>query len=450
MKYVIIGGDAAGMSAAMQMLKHDAEAEITILEKGKIYSYAQCGIPYVISNMVPSTDDLIVRNVDTFRDKFGMDARVQHEVKKVDLEEKLVLGRHTETGDEFRVHYDKLLIASGASPFMPSFPGDGLEKVHALKTIPDTEAIINDIEAGAEDVTIVGGGYISIEMAESFRLLGKKVRLLVRGKQLAKIFDEEMSEYINKEADKHGIDILFEEEITEIIGDEAVTAVKTNKATYETDMILIATGITPNTAFLQDTAVELAENGAVKVNKWQETNVADVYAAGDCALQYNRIKEQYDYVPLGTHANKQGRLAGLNMAGVKRPYKGMTGTSIMKFMDLSLGKTGLSDSEAEAEKILYDSVTIQTKDHASYYPNAEDLIIKLTFHQESKKLLGGQVIGTSGVDKRTDVLATALFNEMTVEALEDLDLSYAPPFNSTWDPVQQAARKAVGKLADKK
>lgn len=450
MKYVIIGGDAAGMSAAMQMLKHDKEAEITILEKGEIYSYAQCGIPYAISNVVPSVDDLIVRDVTTFREKFGMDARVLHDVQKVDPEEKVVLGRHVETGNEFRVPYDKLLIASGASPFVPSFPGDELEQVHALKTIPDTKVIIEDIIDGIEDVTIVGGGYISIEMAESFRLLGKKVRLLVRGTQLAKIFDKEFSEYINEEADKQGIDVLFEEEIEEIIGDEAVTAVRTNKQTYETDMILIATGISPNTAFLKHTEVELAENGAIKVNKWQGTNVADIYAAGDCALQYNRIKEKYDYVPLGTHANKQGRLAGLNMAGECRSYKGMTGTSIMKFMDLSLGKTGLSDAEAEAENMSYDSVTIQTKNHASYYPNAQDLSIKLTFHQETKKLLGGQVIGTSGVDKRTDVLATALFNEMTVEALEDLDVSYAPPFNSTWDPVQQAARKAVGKLADRK
>ena len=448
MKYVIIGGDAAGMSAAMQLLKHGQEADITILEKNDFYSYAQCGMPYAISGVVPSVDDLVLRNADVYRDKFGMDARVRHEVEKVDTEEKIVIGRKTDTGEEFREPYDKLLIASGAHPFVPSFPGDDVAGVYSLKTIPDTNAIIEDVQAGIEDVTIVGGGYISIEVAEAFRMLGKNVRLLVRGTQLAKIFDEEISDKITEEATKQHIDVLFEEEIEEIIGEEAVTAVRTNKKTYETDMIMIATGVRPNTAFLDHSNIMLEKNGAVAVNEWQETNIADVYAAGDCAMQYHRIKEKPAYVPLGTHANKQGRIAGMNLAGKKRSYKGMTGTSIMKFMDLSLGKTGLSDTEASAEKIPYDSVTIEATNHANYYPNAKKLTIKLTFHKESGKLLGGQVIGESGVGKRSDVLATALFNEMTVEDLEDLDLSYAPPFNSAWDPVQRAARKAVEKLTE--
>lgn len=447
MKYVVIGGDAAGMSAAMQILKHDKKAKITILEKGEIYSYAQCGMPYAISGVVPSVDDLVVRSVDVFRDKFGMDARVRHEVKKVDTDEKVIIGEKTDTGEEFRESYDKLLIASGASPFVPNFPGDDVEGVHALKTIPDTNEIIKEIKAGVEDVTIVGGGYISIEVAETFRMLGKNVRLLVRGTQLAEIFDEEISDMITKEATKQHIDVLFEEEIEEIIGEEAVTAVRTNKETYETDMIIIATGVRPNTAFLEKSGITLEKNGAISVNEWQETNIAEVYAAGDCAMQYHRVKEKAAYVPLGTHANKQGRIAGLNMVGETRSYKGMTGTSIMKFLDLSLGKTGLSDNEAAAEKLPYDSVTIEATNHAGYYPDAKKLTIKLTFHKENGKLLGGQVIGESGVAKRTDVLATALFNEMTVEALEDLDLSYAPPFNNTWDPVQRAARKAVGKLS---
>lgn len=448
MKYVIIGGDAAGMSAAMQVFKHDETAQITILEQGEIYSYAQCGIPYAVSGVTSSVEELLVRSVATFRNKFGMDARINHKVEKVDTNKQMVSGRHLKTGEAFQVQYDKLLIASGASPFVPNWKGVNLAGVHSVKTIPDTKAIIEDLRGDVEEVTIVGGGYISLEIAESFRLLGKKVRLLIRGTQIAKIFDPDMSKLVEEEAVRQGIDILYEEEIEEILGDEKVTDVRTNKQTLKTDLLIVATGVRPNTAFLKETDLSMARNGAVDVNGYMETNIANVYAAGDCALQYNRLTEKNDYIPLGTHANKQGRIAGLNMAGIKRSFKGIIGTSILKFMDLSLGKTGLSEREAKDAEFPYMSVTTEAKNHASYYPQAETLSIKLTFHRDNGLLLGGQVIGKAGVDKRTDVLAVAIFNNMTVEQLEDLDLSYAPPYNSTWDPIQRAARKAVGKLIE--
>lgn len=449
MKYVIIGGDAAGMSAAMQLLKHDLSAEITILEQGAVYSYAQCGMPYVINGVVKSVNDLVVRSVETYRNKFGMDARVHHQVEKVDTEEKLVSGRNVKTGESFCIRYDKLLTASGGSSFIPNWKGVDLQGVYSVKTLADVEAIMKKVENGIEDVTIVGGGYVGLEMAESFRLLGKRVRILIRSRQVAKTFDEEMAKLIEEEAERHGIEILYEEVLEEIIGEHFVTSVRTNKRTYETDVVLVAAGLRPNTEFLKETGIHLAKNGAIYVNEWMETNVVDVYAAGDCAMQYDRITQVDEYTPLGTHANKQGRVAGLNMAGKHRAFKGITGTSILKFMDLALGKTGLSDREAFAAGIAYLSMIVRSKTHASYYPNARSLTVKLTFRREDGLLLGGQVIGKAGVDKRIDVLSTALFNEMTVEELEDLDLSYAPPFNSTWDPIQRAARKAVAKLEDK-
>lgn len=448
MKYVVVGGDAAGMSAAMQLLKHDREAEITILEKGAYYSYAQCGMPYAISGVVASTDDLVVRSVDTFRGKYGMDARVYHHVEKLDTKAKVVSGRNTETGEEFHIAYDKLLIATGASPFVPEWEGRELAGVHTVKTIPDTEAIIANIEEGIEDVTVVGGGYIGLEMAENFRLLKKRVRLLVRSRQVAKMFDQEMADLIVEEAERHGIDILFETEIEAIFGDKSVSSIQTNKGSYNTDLVVVATGVQPNTAFLQETGVKLAKNGAVHVNEFLETNVPNVYAAGDCALQYHRVKKAFDYIPLGTHANKQGRLAGMNMAGKHRAFKGVTGTSVLQFMDVTLAKTGLSDRDAEKLEVPHASVTVTSRHHAAYYPGAKKIWVKLTFRSYNGVLLGGQIIGEAGVDKRVDVLATALFNEMTMEQLEDLDLSYAPPYNSTWDPIQQAARKAVGKLEE--
>lgn len=448
MKYVIVGGDAAGMSAAMQVLKHDREAEIIILEKGAYYSYAQCGMPYAISSVVASTDDLVVRSVDTFREKYGMDARVYHHVEKLDVESKVVFGQNTKTGEKFHMTYDKLLIATGASPFVPDWEGSKLQGVHTVKTIPDTEAIIANIEDGMNDVTIVGGGYIGLEMAENFRLLGKNVKLLIRSRQVAKMFDREMADLIVEEAKQQGIELLFETEIEVIFGEKSVTSIQTNNGFYDTDLIVVAAGVRPNTDFLQGTGITLARNDAVHVNEWLETNVTDVYAAGDCALQYNRLKKASDYIPLGTHANKQGRLAGMNMAGKRRAFKGVTGTSILQFMELTLAKTGLSDRDAEKLDLPHTSVTVKARNHASYYPGAKTIWVKLTFRSDNGALLGGQIIGEAGVDKRIDVLAVALFNEMTVEELEDLDLSYAPPYNSTWDPIQQAARKAVGKLEE--
>lgn len=446
MKYVIIGGDAAGMSAAMQIFKYDQDASITTLEKGAIYSYAQCGMPYVISGVIPSSDELVMRSAETFQDKFNIDARVFHEVDGVDTKQKIVTGFETQTGETFTIPYDKLLIATGADPVIPNWPGTDLRGVHTLKTIPDTEAIKAHVHNHIKDITIIGGGYIGLEMAESFHQLGKHVRLINRSEQVAKIFDIEMAHHIHDELKKHQIELLLDEDTIAIEGDEQVQAVRTEMGVYETDLVLIATGVQPNTKFLQHTAIKTAENGAVSVNERLETNVEDVYAAGDCAQQYHIVKQGNDFIPLGTHANKQGRIAGMNMTGKTRHFKGVVGTSILRMIDLTLARTGLSEREAKKASIPYSSVMIEATDIAGYYPGASTLTVKLIYRSDNRLLLGGQVIGKEGADKRIDVLATALFNQMTVGDLEDLDLSYAPPYNGVWDPVQRAARKAISQL----
>jgi NADPH-dependent 2,4-dienoyl-CoA reductase/sulfur reductase-like enzyme len=431
------------MSAAMQIFKYDKKAMITTLEKGAVYSYAQCGLPYAISGTVTDIDHLMIRSAATFQSKFGMDARTFHKVESIDPEAKMVSGYHTKTGKQFTIPYDKLLIATGADPVVPNWPGRDLTGVHTLKTIPDTEEIMEHIRDGVEEVTIIGGGYIGLEMAESFRQLGKKVRIVNRSEQVAKIFDREMAEYIHEEAANHGIDVLLDENTVAFEGDGVVTGIHTDKGTYATDLVLVATGIRPNTQFLDVTGVKLAKNGAVHVNEFLETNVQDVYAAGDCTLQYHLVKGKEDYIPLGTNANKQGRIAGMNMAGKTRHFKGVVGTSILQFMQLTLSRTGLSERDAEKLGVPYASVTVDAKHIAAYYPGAEKITVKLTYRSDNLLLLGGQVIGEVGVDKRIDVLATALFNQMTIAELEDLDLSYAPPYNGTWDPIQRAARKAM-------
>jgi NADPH-dependent 2,4-dienoyl-CoA reductase/sulfur reductase-like enzyme len=441
MKYVIIGGDAAGMSAAMQIVRNEKKAEVTTLEMGDTYSYAQCGLPYAISGKIPKLDSLIARSRDTFEEKYGIDARIFHKVEQVDADKKTVSGTNLETNETFTIPYDKLLVATGARPLVPDWNGINLTGVHTLKTIADAKAIIESA-TDAKNVTVIGGGYIGLEMAEAFHELGKNVRIIQRGKQLANTFDSDMAVHIKEEAEKQGIAVHLEESVTALKGDGGVREVITDKATYKADLVLIAIGVVPNTDLLEGTGVHKGVKGAIRVNRYLETSIEGIYAAGDCAVQYNRVKEKDDFSPLGTHANKQGRLAGLNMIGNTRSFKGMVGTAILKFCDLHLGRTGLTENEAKELNLPYETTTLTSTDIAGYYPGKERLLVKLLYRSDTKKLLGGQFIGHSGVAKRTDVIATALYHNMRIDELEDLDLSYAPPFNSVWDPIQQGARRS--------
>ncbi|MRG88092.1 CoA-disulfide reductase [Salinibacillus xinjiangensis] len=440
MRYVIIGGVAAGMSAAMEIFRTDSSAEITVLERGEVYSYGQCGLPYVVDGIIPSIDHVIARSVETFREKYKINAKVNTEVTDVDVEQQLVSGIHTETKEPFQVSYDRLLIATGSDPIVPEWEGVQLDGIHTLKTLPDTENIMKDL-TDVKQATIVGGGYVGLEMAESFKTLGKEVRLIQRGEQLANIFDTDMAELIHEEASHQGIEVILGESVEGFAGNKRVDTVITDKQSYQTDMVLLAIGIRPNTGFLKETGIHRNKQGAIHVNAYMDTSVKNIYAAGDCATQYHIVKQLDDHIPLGTTSNKQGRIAGANMAGNPLTFKGIVGTSIVKFFDLTLGRAGLTEKEAKQLNLPYKVQTTKANSHAGYYPGRETLHIKILFHKETNQLLGGQVIGQKGVDKRIDVLATALYNQMTVHQLLDLDLAYAPPYNGVWDPVQQMARK---------
>ncbi|USK61796.1 CoA-disulfide reductase [Peribacillus asahii] len=441
MKIIIIGGDAAGMSAAMQIVRNSSDHQITVLEMGEVYSYGQCGLPYVISNKIDSTDKLIARTQTEFKEKYGIDARILHEVRQVDTKNKQVYGINHANEEKFYLSYDRLLIATGVSPVIPEWEGAHLSGIFTLKTIPDAKRIIESLERDVKNVTVIGGGYIGLEMAESFAELGKKVTIIERNEQLAKIFDEEMAELIHEEAKKQNIDLRMSESVEAFLGEDKVEFIKTDKGEIETDLVLVAVGVRPNTSFLDKTGIITSVNGAIQVNAYMQTNIEDVYAAGDCATQYHRIKEKDDHIPLGTHANKQGQIAGLNIINIPKTFKGVLGTSIIKFFSLTLGKTGLSEREATLLNNPYQTVTIKTSDIAGYYPNVKKMTLKLLVHNKSHKILGGQIIGEKGIDKRIDVLATALFHSMTAEQLLDLDLAYSPPYNGVWDPLQQAARR---------
>ncbi|MDQ0415810.1 CoA-disulfide reductase [Mesobacillus stamsii] len=441
MKILIIGGDAAGMSAAMQMVRNSSGNEITVLEKGDVYSYGQCGLPYVISGKIESTDRLIARTPAAFREKYGIDAREFHEVQKVDTKNKLVSGINHENGDTFNLPYDRLLIATGVSSVVPKWEGVTLPGIFSLKTIHDAKEIIDYLQNDRKNVTVIGGGYIGLEMAESFAELGKKVTIIERKDQLAQIFDADMAELIHDEAVKQNIVLKISESVEAFGGREHVEFVKTDKGEYETDLVLIAVGVKPNTSFLEGTGIKTSVNGAIEVNAYMQTSIEDIYAAGDCATQYHRVKEKDDHIPLGTHANKQGQIAGLNMVDIHQTFKGIVGSSVIKFFRLTLGRTGLSEAEANMLNIPCGSVTITATDIAGYYPDGKKMKVKLVYHKETHKVLGGQIIGENGVDKRIDVLATAIFHSMTTDELLDLDLAYAPPYNGVWDPIQQAARR---------
>ncbi|MBR7553082.1 CoA-disulfide reductase [Allobacillus sp. GCM10007491] len=442
MKYVIIGGVAAGMSAAMEIYRTDETAEITVLERGEDYSYGQCGLPYVIDGVIPELEDVVARRVGTFREKYGMDARTKTEVTNINAKDQIVYGIDLKTGEGFEVPYDKLLIATGSDPIVPDWEGTDLDGIHTLKTLTDTEGIMKDLDESIKHVTIVGGGYIGLEMAESFKTLGKEVTLIQRGKQVAPIFDSDMAELIHEEADRKNIDLKLGESVVGFSGDERVNTVKTDKNEYSTDLVLLAIGVLANTQFLQGTGIHLNPRGAVLVNPYMQTSLKNIYAAGDCATDFHRVKQVNDHIPLGTTSNKQGRIAGANMAGNPLQFKGILGTSIIKFFDLTLGRTGLSEREAKQLNFPYEVQTTKANSHAGYYPGGETLHLKLIYHRDSRKLLGGQIIGKKGVDKRLDVLAMALHHEMTVHDLVDVDLSYAPPYNGVWDPLQQMGRKA--------
>ncbi|MGB8001025.1 MAG: CoA-disulfide reductase [Anaerobacillus sp.] len=442
MKVVIIGGDAAGMSAAMQIIRNDEEAEVVTLEKGDIYSYGQCGLPYVISGKINSSDKLIARTADTFREKYGIDARVLHEVTNVDTENKVVKGINLQTGEDFTENFDKLLIATGVSPVKPDWDGIDLEGIHTLKTIPDAEKIIQSLDESVKKVAVIGGGYIGLEMAEAFKELGKEVRIIERGAHLAKIFDEDMAELIHEEAKRNDVFVHTSETVQSLKGEHHVKKIVTDKGEYDADLVLVSIGVKPNTGFLKECGLHTTKNGAIQVNRYLQTSKEDIYAAGDCATHFHRVKERDDFVPLGTTANKQGRIAGLNIIGQPSTFKGIVGTSVIKFFELTLGRTGLSTKEAKELNLPFASCSTEATDIAGYYPESRELRVKLVFRDDNERILGGQFIGKHGIDKRVDVLATALYHQMTLHDIEDLDLAYAPPYNSVWDPLQQAARRA--------
>ncbi len=440
---VIIGAVAAGMSAASKIRRLNPEIEIDVYTDEKYISYAACGIPYYLSGMTKEISELIARTPEEFAAQ-NINVHMEHLVKKIIPEEKKVLIQAG--NNSFEKYYSKLLIATGAGARKIDFKNGNLKNIHTLRNLTDGIKIKKAIENGIKKAVIVGAGYIGVEMVETFKRLGVETTIIEAGDRVLSNFDEEISETVKKYIDSEGIKVILNEKVTGFEGEDGIVKkVITENGVYECDLVILTLGSVPNSQLAEEAGIELTEEKAVKVNNYMETNIPDIYAAGDCASHYHIVKEKNVYIPLGTTANKQGRIAGNNMAGGREEFKGIVGTAITKIINMGVARTGLSKKEAAAEGIMAEEIIVDSMDLARYYPEHNPVKVKLIGSKESKKIIGAQIIGQNSFAKRIDVLALAIQNGIRVEDLADTDMAYAPPFAPVWDPFLIAA----GILKDK-
>lgn len=447
-KLVIIGGDAAGMTAASKVRREQPDREIVVFEKSQYTSYSACGIPYYISQIVESYQELIVRTPETFHDKYNIDVRTLHKVMAVDTVNKRVKVFDKTKKVGFWEDYGQLLIATGAQSYCPDVPGYADEGVFGISTLKSGIRLENYLqEHKPKKAVIIGGGYIGLEMAEALLIRGLEVALVNRSAEVMNTLDPDMGALVSEAIRKLGVTLYLGEELKGFAQKTGkVSAVITDKQTIETDIVVLGMGASPNTGFLEDSVIELGVKGAIKVDKHMQTNIKDVYAAGDCTETYNMVSGEYMHIALGTIANKTGLVAGTNLCGENAVFPGAVGTAVCKVCSYEVARTGLQEKDLKKLGIAYETTIIDSKTRAGYYPGAKKITVKLLAEKGTGKLLGGQIIGEEDAAKRIDVVATALTHNLTLQNLIDLDLSYAPPFSLVWDPVQLAARRLMDKI----
>ncbi|MFY1668426.1 FAD-dependent oxidoreductase [Plantactinospora sp. WMMB334] len=449
-RLVVIGGDAAGMSAASQarQRRDAADLEIVAFERGNFTSYSACGIPYWVGGLVDDVDQLVIRNPATFREEFQIDVRLRHEVVGIDLERREVLARdHAHGGREVREGFDQLVYAAGAVPITPAWARTDAAGVFGVQTLDDGAALLDWLERGPAPrrAVVIGGGYIGVEMAEALIQRGLSVTLVERSPEPMSTVDPDMGALVRQALRGLGLDVRSGITVTGLeTRDGRVTAVVTEEGTLPADVVVLGLGVRPNTALAEEAGLPLGPTGAIRVDlRMRVVDVPGVWAAGDCVESVQRISGQPVYVPLGTHANKQGRVAGINIGGGYATFAGVVGTAVTRVCDLEVGRTGLREVEATAAGFEFVSVRVESTNRAGYFPGAKPMTVKLIAERRSGRLLGAQIVGRSEAAKRIDVLAVALWNKMTVDEMAGLDLGYAPPYAPVWDPVLVAARKAV-------
>ena len=440
MKVIIVGGVAGGATAAARIRRLDERAEIVVFERSGFISYANCGLPYYIGDVITEAEELTLQTPESFYSRFRVDMRVHHEVTAIHPEKKTVSVKNLKTGERFEESYDKLILSPGAKPTKPRFPGADLDKVFTLRTVEDTLRIKNYInEKHPQSVVLAGGGFIGLELAENLCELGMDVTVVEYAKQLMSPFDLDMAAFIHNEMRKHGVKLVLGRAVEGLEEkDDGIKVLLRDDASLHADMVVLAIGVTPDTVLAKDAGLELGIKGSIIVNDRMETSIPDIYAAGDAVQVKNFVTGEDALISLAGPANKQGRIIADNVCGLDSRYKGSQGSSVIKVFDMTAALTGINERTAKAMGIDADTVILSPMSHAGYYPGGKVMTMKVVFEKGSYRLLGAQIVGYEGVDKRIDVLATAIRAGMKATDLKELDLAYAPPYSSAKDPVNMA------------
>lgn len=438
MRVIIIGGVAAGMSAAAKLKRIKPDYEVVVYEKTDIVSFGACGLPYYVGDFFHDPNMMIAREKSKFIES-GIDLKTFKEVIDVDTLEKTLTIKDALSGEIFIDNYDKLMIATGASSIMPSLD-KSYDNLTTLKDMNDgikLKELISKEEN--KNIVIIGAGFIGIETIEAAKKLNKNIHLIGRSNRiLSKVFDKEITDLLEEELRKNNIHLHLDETIQKYIGEENITKVITNKSEIDCDIVVMAIGVKPNTSFLENTNIKMLSNGAIIVDECGRTSVEDIYAAGDCATIKNLVTNEDMYVPLATGANKLGRIVGENLGGINSYYPGSLASSCIKVLDMEAAVTGLTEERAKALNLDFKTKCITNYNQTHYYPGREKLLIKLIYDAKTKVILGGQIAGYKDAVQRANVLATAITAKMTTEQLGMLDLCYAPPFATTWDALNVA------------
>ena len=437
MKVVIIGGVAGGASAAARLRRLNEQAKIIVVERGPYVSFANCGLPYYIGGEIRDRSALTLQTPQSFLTRFNIDVRVRCEAVKIDPAAKTVTLRDLESGGETLESYDKLILSPGASPVRPPIPGAELEGVFTLRNIPDTDAIRAYMESrAAKSALIVGGGYIGLEMAENLLRAGLSVTVAEMADHLIAPFDADMAADVQQYVSQKGVRLLLNSGVSAIEKQpDGSLAARVGAQKVTADLILLSVGVRPESALAAAAGLQLNERGQIVVDEAMHTSEADIYAVGDAVTVKNFYTGQETFVPLAGPANRQGRIAADNICGISSAYHGTQGTAIMRFFDLTAASVGLNEKAAAAAGIAYDKTYTYPSSHATYYPGSTNMSIKVLWEKESGRLLGAQIVGFDGVDKRMDVLSAAMRFGAGITDLTELELSYAPPFSSAKDPV---------------
>ena len=440
MKVVIVGGVAGGATAAARIRRLDEQAEVIVFERSGYISYANCGLPYYIGGVIEDPEDLTLQTPESFWKRFRIQMKVRHEVTAIHPDRKTVSVRNLETGEDFEEAYDQLLLSPGAKPVWPELPGMGSERLFTLRTVEDTFRIKEFINQNRpKSAVMVGGGFIGLEMAENLRQLGMEVTIVQRSRQLMNPFDPDMAAFIHNEVRKHGVKLMLGHSLEGFREkNSGLEVLLRDGVSVSADMVILAIGVTPESMLAKEAGLALGIKGSILVNDRMQTSAPDIYAVGDAVQVKHFVTGADSLIPLAGPANKQGRIAADNICGGDSRYLGSQGSSVIKVFDMTAATTGINEGSAKKAGLHVDKVILSPMSHAGYYPGGKMMTMKIIFEKETYRLLGAQIIGYEGVDKRIDVLATAIHAGLKGNQLKDLDLAYAPPYSSAKDPVNMA------------